>query len=93
MWMLQKLKRRWFGYKVFWMSWERRMRTTFYIVIVKVPFFFFCDLPTLCEEPGVSFKNKKYTIKVSLIQSVLESGQLLLEKIRGTKNSADMLTK
>jgi hypothetical protein len=38
-------------------------------------------------------QEQKNTIKVSLIQSVLESGQLLLEKIRGTKNSADMLTK
>jgi hypothetical protein len=86
MWMLQKLKRRWFGYKVFWMSWERRMRTTFYVVIVKVPFFFLRRTRCIIQE-------QKNTIKVSLIQSVLESGQLLLEKIRGTKNSADMLTK
>jgi hypothetical protein len=68
------------------MSWERRMSRAFYTVIIRVSFFF-------AKSPAYHSRTKHIQLRYHFIRSLLESGQLLLEKIRGTENPADMLTK
>jgi hypothetical protein len=47
----------------------------------------------LAKNPAYHSRTKHIQLRYHFIRSLLESEQLLLEKIRGTKNPTDMLTK
>jgi hypothetical protein len=47
----------------------------------------------LAKNPAYHSRTKHIQLRYHFIRSLLESEQLLLEKIRGTENLADMLTK
>ena len=47
----------------------------------------------LAKNPAYHSRTKHIQIKYHFIRSLLDDGQLLLEKICGSKNPADMLTK
>jgi hypothetical protein len=47
----------------------------------------------LAKNPAYHSRTKHIQLRYDFIRSLLESEQLLLEKIRGTENLADMLTK
>ena len=47
----------------------------------------------LAKNPAFHSRTKHIQIRYHFIRSLLDDGQLLLEKICGSKNPADMLTK
>ena len=47
----------------------------------------------LAKNPVFHARTKHIQLKYHFISSLIEEGTLLLEKIRGTENSADMMTK
>jgi hypothetical protein len=47
----------------------------------------------LAKNPTFHFKTKHIQLRYHFIRSLLDGGQLTLEKILGAKNPADMLTK
>ena len=67
------------------MNWVRSMIWAHYTVIAKVPF--------ILQRTTFHSRNKYIKLKYHFIRSVLEDGQLKLEKIDTSQNPADMLTK
>ena len=67
------------------MSWLKRMKRAFYTVTIRVPFFL--------RRTQCIFKNEEHIVEVPFHSSLLESEQLILEKIRGIENPANILTK
>ena len=56
----------------------------------------FCDSQSvihLAKNPVFHSRMKHIQLKYHFIRGLIEDGTLLLEKIRGTKNPIDMLTK
>ena len=56
----------------------------------------FCDSQSaihLAKNPVFHARTKHIQLKYHFIRGLIEEGTLLLEKIRGTENSADMMTK
>ena len=56
----------------------------------------FCDSQSaihLAKNPVFHVRTKHIQLKYHFIKSLIEEGTLLLEKIRGTENPADMMTK
>ena len=86
--MLQQLKleRRWFGYMVSKMNWVRSRRWAFYIVTVRVQSFLL-KIWLFIQSRSI------YKQSTTFIRYLVEDKLVILEKICGSKNPADMLTK
>ena len=68
------------------MNWVRSKSWAFYIVIVRVQFF-------LAKNSPFHSKSKHIQMRYHFIHYLVEDKLVILKKISGSKNLADMLTK